>query len=985
MIVMLLAMGLLPQDPAPARPLSQLMHTVWTPKQGGGPTAIKALAQTTDGYLWIGTNKNLVRFDGVRFVDYVPLSGDSIPEGTISRLLATKDGAIWLVGTRESIAIRIFKGHATRFGKSAGVESVLHLAESSQGEVVAASMYGVFRLVGDRWEDLGKDRGIYKERVHEVFFDHADGLWVRGDARIAYLPPGGNTFITVASHIGPSRVECKFAETSDGTVWLADQGNSVYPLNRPGDRPVKPTRVHVGPLAMLIDRRGSLWIASGGEGLFRVPAIDRIMGQEFDWLDPRLERFTLSQGGLSDLPTALLEDRQGNIWVGSAGGLERFQEAAFSPVVMSGSARPRFVQAFSDSSIWTGAYNHPVLERIGPSGRDSVVPGFPMVSVARDRQGRLLVVDGRDRLLRLEGKRFRALPLKRDNARSLYSLTTDPAGNVWVYSRERGLLRLEGDRLVQMSSLQDQANNPAILFSDRRGGIWVAQPNRVSRFANGTLTRFEKKEGIFGFVYGFVEDRDGTVWAFTGDGLSRHTGDRFQTLVSKRQVPGGTVYSAAPDDEGYWWVAALPGILRYPPGELERALADSNYVPSYRIFDEADGMVGALVKGYWAPILVKAADGKIWTASDSGLSFIDPRKIPAEAPPPVSLEVMRMRGREHPIVNGAEIPPLTRDLEIDYSAVTFTDPEVIRFRYRLEGADTTWHDVGNRRRAYYTELVPRSYRFVVSSSYGNGVWNEAGAAWTFRVLPAWFQTLWFKALLVLAIAGLGGTLAAVIQRQRHRQAEKVLKDRYEATLAERARIAQDLHDTLLQGFAGVALQLKTVELALPEQPDVAAETITRVQRLTRESLREARERVWEMHGTDLGDDDLPTALETVAREQSDGSGMSVRLHVSGDRRRLSRVQEDVAFRAGREAIVNALRHSGGTTVEIDVAFGPRTLALEVRDDGRGFTHAEADEARRKGHFGLTGIQERARQTGGACEITPRTGGGTVVRLTLPLV
>jgi signal transduction histidine kinase/ligand-binding sensor domain-containing protein len=983
-LLALLQEGALQVDATPPRPITQLLHTVWTPKQGGGPTGIKSLAQTRDGYLWIGTYYGLVRFDGVRFVNYLPLGGDSIPTETISDLLATRDGSLWMRGGREAGATRLQNGYVTVYGKPEGIDGVLDLAESSTGEVVAGTMYGVFRFSNGRWENLGRPLGFPGKRAYTVFFDHEDGLWVRSETRVLYLPPGGREFAEIASQVSETKLGSQFAEEPDGTVWLADHGHSAYTLRRPGGPVRKITRVNLAPLDLMIDRRGSLWLATAGDGLRRVPRIAQVHGKQIEKLGPEAERFMMKEGGLSDIPTALLQDREGNIWVGSAGGLERFQEAAFAPVVTDGASRPRFLQATRDSSVWTGAYNGTLLERLGPGGHDTLSPGFPMISIAQDRQGRTLVVDGGSRILRLDGGRWTALPLKPGTARALYSLTIDTAGTLWAYSRDLGLLRLVGDSLVQVAELPEPSLGTGLVFSDRRGRIWVGQANRVVMLEGGKLTRFGKQEGIFGFVYGFVEDREGTVWAFTGDGLSRHSGDRFQTLLNQRQVPGGTVYSAAQDDRGYWWLATSPGILQFAPGDIERMLADSTYLPHYRLFDESDGMVGALVKGYWSPILVKADDGRIWVATDSGLAFIDPRKMPRSSAPPVSIEVMRWQGREHAITDGAEIPPGTRDLEIDFTSMTFAASEEIQFRYRLEGADTAWNEVGTRRRAYYTELAPRAYRFVVSASYGDGNWNETAAAWRFRVLPAWYQTLWFKALLGLAIAGLGGTVVAMIQRGRHSRAQQVLKDRYEATLAERARIAQDLHDTLLQGFAGVALQLKTIELALPDQPDVAVETVMRVQRLTRDSLREARARVWEMHGTDLGEDDLPAALGAIAREHAAGSGIEVHLSVHGERRRLTRAQEDVAFRVGREAVVNAMRHADARRLELHFDFAPATLTLEIQDDGRGFTPDEAEDARRKGHFGLSGIRDRARHAGGRCEIQPRAGGGTVVSLELPL-
>jgi signal transduction histidine kinase len=348
------------------------------------------------------------------------------------------------------------------------------------------------------------------------------------------------------------------------------------------------------------------------------------------------------------------------------------------------------------------------------------------------------------------------------------------------------------------------------------------------------------------------------------------------------------------------------------------------------------------------------------------------------------IEAVRVDGKEFSPADLPAIQSRNRDLEIDFTSTEFSSPQRVQFRYQLEGAEPTWHDVGTRRRAYFTNLTPGTYHFRVASGNGDGVWNQQSAVWSFRVLPAWYQTLSFRGAAILLIGGLFAAIAVLFQRRRHVAAQAALRVQYEAALGERARIAQDLHDTLLQGFIGVTLQLKAAENALPAKPLVAAQTLARVQQLARDSLREARERVWDMRDSELGSTDIAAALESLANERTVDTGIDVLLIIGGARRRLPRQVENAAFRIGREVIANAVRHAAPHRIEIEAMFGETVFALEVRDDGRGFTPEQAEDARHQGHFGLTGVRERATRMGGTCDVRAREGGGTVVALKLPI-
>jgi signal transduction histidine kinase/streptogramin lyase len=973
--------GILAPDTSQTRPIHQFAHKTWT-AQDGAPTEIHVLAQTGDGYLWLGTSSGLVRFDGVRFVPFVARTGDTTPLVGVRSLLQAHDGTLWIVWETGTVS-HLAGGHLTSYGPPNGLPEVFQLAESVGGVMVAGTKNGLARLTNGIWEDIGPGLGLTGTEVRAVWFDRSDALWVETDERVMYRPPGDPQFIDIGWPLKRVAYRADFAESEDGTIWIAEMARSAHTLARPGDaRPV--TEVKVGAYSLLIDRKGSLWIGSRGDGLRRVRDPTAIRGRVVEQFGAEAEQFTEEDGLLSNVIWDLLEDREGNIWVASDRGLERFREGDLIPYTTRGGLRPRGVFANRDSSVWISAFATKEITRIGPHGRDDVhEPPCWCYRMAQDSLGRVWAFEDTI-LVRFEGLEPTKVPLEGGRLLAIDAIAIDPSGTVWLTDQARGLVRIVDHRLDPVAPAKDIGRFTA-LFSDRNGRIWVGALGQVILYDHGKLKSFGAEEGVRpGQITDLYEDHEGTVWAVGAGGLHKFEHGRFRSLSGHQGLPERAVLGITEDDTGAWWLASRSGLLRLHPNELDRAFSDSTYSIRYRLFDRIDGLPGAIVMTK-LPVLTRSADGRIWIAADEGVASLDPHRLTRnDFPLQVLLEAVRFGGRDLTIDEVATIPAGTNDLEIDYTATELSMAARVRFRYRLEGVDETWREVGSRRRAYYTDLEPGPYRFTVAATTGDGDWVEFPGGWSFRVLPAWYQTSWFRGLVALLLLGVGGAAVSLVQRRRHARTQNELRRQYEIVLAERTRIAEDLHDTLLQGFAGVNLQLIAAELALPQHPDVAAATLVRVQRLTEDSLREARERVWEMRDVSLASDDLATALETIARERSAGMSMEIAVTTTGNARGLPRSLEDAAYRIGREAIVNAIRHADATLIEIRLNADSSALLLEVRDNGRGIEPDEAAEARQQGHFGITGIQHRASLLGGRCDVRAHPDGGTIVALALPL-
>ncbi|MBV8437311.1 MAG: hypothetical protein JOY95_07345, partial [Silvibacterium sp.] len=391
--------------------------------------------------------------------------------------------------------------------------------------------------------------------------------------------------------------------------------------------------------------------------------------------------------------------------------------------------------------------------------------------------------------------------------------------------------------------------------------------------------------------------------------------------------------------------------------------------------------------GGWGPRVSKSPNGKIWFPGPDGASFIDPQHLPFnKLPPPVHIEqITADRKTYDPASTVGErlsLPARVRDLQIDYTALSLVAPEKVLFRYKLEGWDRNWQDAGTRRQAFYTNLSPRSYRFRVIACNNSGVWNEAGASLAFSVAPAYYQTAWFRLSCVAALLAL---LYAFYRLRLYQQA-RLLNVHFEARLAERTRIARDLHDTMLQSFQGVMMKLHTLTNIILDRPAEARERLKGYLEQGQEALNEGREAVHGMRSSTVIQNDLACALvtigETLAAEQNGRSPVDFRVVVEGESRDLHPILRDEVYRIAREATCNAFRHSGAGRIKVEISYDRKQLRVRVQDNGKGID-AQVLDGGREGHFGLPGMQERAKLAGGKLTVRSKLDSGTEVELTIP--
>jgi len=709
-----------------------------------------------------------------------------------------------------------------------------------------------------------------------------------------------------------------------------------------------------------------------------------------------VDAFAASDGLSADRVYTLFEDREGNIWVATANGLDRFRDVAVATYAAKqglSNAGVASVLASPDGSIWTGTNDR--LNR-WTHGRATTYPEPAAIggiqSIFQDSLGRVWVSTIRETGY-LENGRF--VSIMALGSGQIRSIVEDGDGNVWIANQDFGLLRVStrsGD--IDHSSWADLKHNvaaSAMTANRSLSGVWLGFPQGgVIHFSGGQVrASYGIAEGLGnGTVRGLRLDHDGTVWAATDGGLSRLKDGRVATLTSKNGLPCDAAQWIIDDDAGGVWVAMRCGLARIPQAEIDAWSAavqkDSTAAPSVTVtvFESDDGFRVSPNASYYGSPVAKSSDGKLWFVGEATLRVVDPRRLPVNSlPPPVHIEQVIADRRPYDLAVGElQLPALTRDLQIDYTALSFVAPEKNRFRIRLDGHDRDWQDVGNRRQAFYNDLTPGSYRFRVMASNNSGVWNEVGAVVDFSIAPAYYQTTWFLALsasTVLALVWGAHRLRLRIVERHQAEITALNESLMKAQEQERTRIAGELHDGVIQQISALSLVLGTAK----RQPEAdAKKTIADVQRKLIEVGTEVRQLSHGLHPPILQEAGLPQALHAYCEEFRRTSGIPVSCEADDDARELSRGTALALFRILQEALGNAAKHAHATRITVRLTRSADTVSLAVSDDGAGFAPSRLGTS---GGLGLIMMRERATQLNGTFDFESAPGRGTIIRVVIP--
>jgi signal transduction histidine kinase/ligand-binding sensor domain-containing protein len=970
------------------RTVFQFQHSSWTGREGV-PARISALAQTSDGYLWLGTASGLYRFDGVQFEHYELPSGGTSHSDHVYSLQATSDGGLW-IGFRWGGAAFLKDGRTTNYGEAEGLTpgaTVFRISVDLEGTVWAATNSGLARLVGPRWQRVGLAWGFAGKSAKNLLVDRDGNLWVATDETVVFLPRRKNVFQNTGENV--SRVN-DMVQAPDGAVWVTMSPDIARPIAVHAEQShVSPPVIHTG-MGILFDRAGSLWTTNDFSGVMRLPFPERLktgtIGPSSEGVESFIKRDGFASAAmrpdLAGFP--VMEDREGNIWVGTETGLDRFRPTNLVPISFPVGTTIGTLAAGVQGRDWTGFL-------WAPGGKSLVHtperPPFhfpldvPVNNSYRKADGTVWLAMGEGRgILRFGNGQFSRIPLPAGITRgfNVQAMTEDHSGNFWVSIIQYGVFERTKGVWVPLGNLTDLPTGvPLTLMTDSSGRVWFGYQSNigVAMFDGKKVRKFSSQDGLQVIHVQAFFERGEHIWIGGERGLSLFDGSRFRMMAADGLTFGG-ITGIVETASGDLWLNAILGVIHVPAAEVRQAIANAGYRVRCEVFDSMDGLQGWASQPRPQPSAVETSDGRLWFLTSGGLFHIDPDHISRNVlPPPVFIRSADSAGKFYKTSAELSLPKGTRNLHISYTALSFSVPERVQFRYVLEGIDKSWQDPGNRREAFYTNLEPGHYRFRVIAANNDGVWNRSGAAWSFSIAPAYYQTLWFRAsclgLLLIMMAG--------VYQLRLRQIAQGYKVRLEERVGERTRIARDLHDTLLQSLQGLMLRLQVVDDLLP--PGRAKEELELTLERGDNAIAEGRSAVHDLRSSTTNTNDLAEALRALGGELSTGDTAAFRLVVEGRARDLHPIIRDELYQIAREALRNAFSHARASQIEAEITYAERLLRLRIRDNGAGIAPAIL-QGGRSGHYGFPGMHERATQIGAKLNIWSGLGTGTEVDLSV---
>ena len=968
----------------PDTQLTQYPHTAWRLEDGWLNAAPIAIAQTKDGYIWISTEEGVLRFDGVRFVPLADVVGKPIGfSGNVWSLLGAADGSLWIGSTNylyrwDGVKLSSFGGRLGRYEA---------LAEDRSGTVWAVRERVGEDRVGALCRPIGATltcSGAQFQLIDSQAIaaeNSDDAVWMASSQAVSRLSSGIVTtfpFRFAGKRVGTSGV-LALAPDLHGGVWFG----FPYPGTNLGLEHLKDghiQRVRTSTLngsslevsALLSEKNGTLWVGTMAQGILRING-------------DQVERYDSKAGLSGDAVKSLFEDREGNLWVVTNKGIDRFRDSS----VITYSRAQHFSNDYSDAvlatrdgSVWTTSMTGADILRgrsVSRLGDTVRLPGTEGTSLLEDRSGNIWLGMDNDLYRISKGVITRIVTEDGQSVNLVGRMAEDNQGNVWISS----FVAVVDDNILFFVKPNDhiarrfitKLGMSEVTMPDIHSGIWIMdRSGKIAHIEGGTTEPERNKLLEQKHPLGLMQGPDGTLYVWCTEGLVLIRGDEGRFIPDTR-LASCQIRKSIFDTTGSLWAAGKCGLVRIQKGEVDQWWNSPDAKPWNRLL--LDGKDGYEVnRGDFSPTLSRSPDGKFWFATTSGLQVVDPAHLYFNSlPPPVVIESLIADHVRVPRLASSRLPAGTRDIQIDYTALSFSNPAKVLLQYKLDGHDTAWQDAGARRQAFYTNLNPGHYTFHVKACNDSGVWNEQGATINFDIAPAWYQTVWFRvfaaALVIFFLAG--------VYLLRIRMIAERIELRVNERTSERMRISRELHDTLLQAIQGIVLRFSSLTARV--SPDVQGE-MERSLDDAESLLVLGRDRIKQMRGQFSDEGDITFEVQSIAATLFANHRCQVSVETKGTPRPLKAIAYEEIVWIAREAMTNSCRHSKAQALTLQLSFTPRSFRMSIQDNGIGLG-ADAFSAHNRGHFGLVSMRERAEGIGGRLNVSSESGQGTLVNFSLP--
>jgi signal transduction histidine kinase/streptogramin lyase len=950
--------------------VSQLAHKAWRLREGAIPSAANAIAQTKDGYIWVGTDDGLYRFDGET---YERIGADSVPILNVVSLFVDREGSLWVGGSNDFYHL---EGGGLR--KRIGYQ-VEQMFQTTSGDIVAGVRSPTQPTAVCRIQKERVDCSEISDINHGAFNivnDGRDGFWLSNHRNIKHRNADGGVGLGDSQFAWNGNITA-LGSDNHGRVWAgiheAGRASRLFEKDALGWHalPELPgTRESTEIQTVFLDREGALWVGTSDAGIYR------LIGNVID-------RFDQSDGLSGNSVNDITQDSEGSVWVATSGGIDQLRRAlvdSWSTREGLSADRVNAIVADGAGRIWmSNAGGLDVLENgeIHSYRPGKGLPGLAVAALASDHAGRLWVGIDLGLWILDNGKFQHVLGPNGKDIGQVILMREDSTGQMWIRAGS------DGRQLYRSSQgkLQPVQWNAVFLitafYPDPVDGMWIGVRNMPAFRVSSNATQIPPVQNpSWGDSFRSFFQTKGKLFSQTKKAIAT-TGHEDNSILSQRNgLDYESFFSSAVSLNGDVYLMTNKNYLRITADNFDHWTHDPTIRVASRVIDSSDGAFpGGAMFDFTSSV---APNGDIWFATGKFPQRIVPSRVSVmREPPSVKVESIFADGVTTDRSKGLILRAGTQTLDIHYAALSYLEPQNIRYRYLLEGYDTDWRNVGIQRQASFNHLPPGQYRFRVVASDVNGLWTSQEAQQEFKVLPRFYQTIWFEVILILiAVFSLW---LLYLARLRH-LIGKAKAQMFER-ISERERIARDLHDTFFQGIQGLLLRFQTGTSALPALEPVRP-MFEDLLKQSDQVMREGRELVLDLRSHFSGDEDLAQAFASVCAELEAVFPTKYSVIVQGKTRPLqSRIGEEV-FRIGKEAITNAFQHSEATTVEVEISFGDRDFKLHVRDNGCGIDPAIQETGTRAGHFGLTGMRERAKRIKAKLEIWSQIGAGTEIELSI---